>query len=129
MMQNKCSEWNLFLLLAHVMPFDKVCTVTYRMTSLQKTNSALCSWQKKAGFELLVYDCPKSCLDFAMVAFLWDGPITNSICIQYAKIIRAFLPFAELAFPLLLGSACLNVDIIVTAAQTSSRIFSIWSVL
>lgn len=88
--------------------------------------TALCSSQKKAGFELLGYDCPESHLNFAVVAFLWDRPLINSISIQYAKIIKAFFPFAELAFLLLLGSACLNVDITVTAAQTSSRIFSIW---
>lgn len=74
--------------------------------------TALCSSQKKAGFELLGYDCPESHLNFAVVAFLWDRPLINSISIQYAKIIKAFFPFAELAFLLLLGSACLNVDIL-----------------
>lgn len=125
MMQNKCSEWNL-LLLAHVTPFDKVCTVTCRMASLQKTDSALCCWQKKVGFELLGCDYPKSYFELAMVAFLWDRPLIHSISIQYAKVFKAFFPFAELAFPLLLGSACLDVDITVTAAQTSSSIFSSW---
>lgn len=80
---------------------DKVCTVTCKITSLQKTSSALCSWQKKGGFELFVCDCPESYLDLAIVAFLWDRPLINSISIQYAMIIKAFFPFAELAFRLL----------------------------
>lgn len=120
------SEWNLLLLLARVTPFDKVCTVTCRMTSFQKADSALCSWQKKAGFELLGYDYPESYLELAVVAFLWDRPFSHSISIHCAKVFAAFFPFAELAFPLLLGSAHLNVDITATATQTSSRIFSTW---
>jgi len=52
-----------------LMPFDEICTVICRMTSSQKTNSALCSWQKKAEFELFGYDYPESYLSLAMVAF------------------------------------------------------------
>lgn len=96
------------------------------MASLQKTDSALCSWQKKVGVELLGYEYPESYFELAMVAFLWDRPLIHSISIQYAKVFKAFFPFAELAFPLLLGSACLDVDITVTAAQTSSSVFSSW---
>lgn len=81
--------------------------------------------KKKQDLSSLVMT-PESYLELAMIAFLWDRPLINSVSIHCAKIIKAFFPFAELAFPLLLGSACLSADITVTAAQTSSRIFSIW---
>lgn len=110
-----------FFLLDHVMPF-----VICRIISSQKTNSVLCSWQKnKQNLSYLVMPILPESFNLAMVAFLYGWSLINSISIQYAKVIKTFLPFAKLVLTWLLGFAWLN-DFLVTTAQTSSRIFSVW---